>query len=147
MAICHAKRAALNHFNADITNGDDIVRNLIEAVRETDEEGYISHLVEEVLASGRYLANSDEAVRRVYGILPNDTDGLADIILDIELEEDLASQFMRFEGITPRSVTELAVKALEIVDGNRVADFGTGTAFLPCQGVHGGRLQARLWLR
>lgn len=127
MAICHAKRAALNHFNADITNSDDIVRNLIEAVRETDEEGYISHLVEEVLDSGRYLANSDEAVRRVYGILPNDADGLADIILDIELEEDLVSQFMRFEGITPRSVTELAVKALEIADGNRVADFGTGT--------------------
>ena len=114
MAICHAKWAALNHFTADITNSDDIVRNLIEAVRETDEEGYISHLVEEVLASGRYLANSDEAVRRVYGILPDDADGLADIILDIELEEDLASQFMRFEGITPRSVTELAVKALPI---------------------------------
>lgn len=127
MAICHAKRAALNHFTADITNSDDIVRNLIEAVRETDEEGYISHLVEEVLASGRYLANSGEAVRRVYGILPDDADGLADIILDIELEEDLASQFMRFEGITPRSVTELAVKALEIADGDRVADFGTGT--------------------
>ena len=66
-------------------------------------------------------------MRRAYGILPDDPEELAEIILDIELEEDLASQFMRFEGITPRSVTELAVKVLDIVEGNRVADFGTGT--------------------
>lgn len=127
MAICHAKRAALTHFNADIASSDDIVNDLIEAVRESDEEGYTSHLVEDVLASGRYLSNSTEAVRRVYGILPDDSEELAEIILDIELEEDLASQFMRLDGITPRSVTELAVKALDIVEGNRVADFGTGT--------------------
>ena len=127
MAICHAKRAALTHFSADIAANDDFVNNLIEAVRENDEDGYISHLVEDVLASGRYLSNSTDAVRKIYGILPDDPEELAEIILDIELEEDLASQFMRFEGITPRSVTELAVKALGIVEGNSVADFGTGT--------------------
>lgn len=127
MAICHAKKAALSYFDTDISDSDDIVGNLIEAVRENDKDGCISHLVEEVLASGRYLANSSETVRKVYGVLPNDSDRLAEIILDVELEEDLASQFMRFEGITPRSVTELAIKALDIVEGNRVADFGTGT--------------------
>lgn len=127
MAICHAKRAALTHFSADIATNDDFVNNLIEAVRENDEDGYISHLVEDVLASGRYLSNSIDAVRKIYGILPDDPEELAEIILDIELEEDLASQFMRFEGITPRSVTELAVKALNVVEGNCVADFGTGT--------------------
>lgn len=127
MAICHAKRAALAHFSSDIAYNEDIVRNLIEAVRANDDEGCISHFVAEVLTSGRYLAEADEAVRRVYGILPDDPDELAEIILDIELEEDLASQFMRFEGITPRSVTELAVKALNVVEGNCVADFGTGT--------------------
>lgn len=127
MAICHAKRTALTHSSADIATNDDFVNNLIEAVRENDEDGYISHLVEDVLASGRYLSNSTDAVRKIYGILPDDPEVLAEIILDIELEEDLASQFMRFEGITPRSVTELAVKALGIVEGNSVADFGTGT--------------------
>lgn len=127
MAICHAKRTALTHSSADIATNDDFVNNLIEAVRENDEDGYISHLVEDVLASGRYLSNSTDAVRKIYGILPDDPEELAEIILDIELEEDLASQFMRFEGITPRSVTELAVKALGIVEGNSVADFGTGT--------------------
>ena len=127
MAICHAKRAALAHFSSDIAYNENIVMNLIEAVSANDDEGCISHFVAEVLTSGRYLAEADEAVRRVYGILPDDPDELADIILDIELEEDLASQFMRFEGITPRSVTELAVRALNIVEGNCVADFGTGT--------------------
>ncbi len=127
MAICHAKRTALTHSSADIATNGDFVNNLIEAVRENDEDGYISHLVEDVLASGRYLSNSTDAVRKIYGILPDDPEELAEIILDIELEEDLASQFMRFEGITPRSVTELAVKALGIVEGNSVADFGTGT--------------------
>lgn len=127
MAICHAKRAALAHFSASIAYSEDIISDLIEAVRANDDEGYISHFVEEVLTSGRYLAEASEAVRRVYGILPEDPEELAEIILDIELEEDLASQFMRFEGITPRSVTELAVKALGIVEGDRVADFGTGT--------------------
>lgn len=127
VAICHAKRTALTHSSADIATNDDFVNNLIEAVRENDEDGYISHLVEDVLASGRYLSNSTDAVRKIYGILPDDPEELAEIILDIELEEDLASQFMRFEGITPRSVTELAVKALGIVEGNSVADFGTGT--------------------
>lgn len=127
MAICHAKRTALTHSSADIATNDDFVNNLIEAVRENDEDGYISHLVEDVLASGRYLSNSTDAVRKIYGILPDDPEELAEIILDIELEEDLASQFMRFEGITPRSVTELAVKALGIAEGNSVADFGTGT--------------------
>lgn len=127
MAICYAKRTALTHSSADIATNDDFVNNLIEAVRENDEDGYISHLVEDVLASGRYLSNSTDAVRKIYGILPDDPEELAEIILDIELEEDLASQFMRFEGITPRSVTELAVKALGIVEGNSVADFGTGT--------------------
>lgn len=127
MAICHAKRAALAHFSSDIVYNEDIVRNLIEAVRANDDEGCTLHFVAEVLTSGRYLSEADEAVRRVYEILPNDPDELADIILDTELEEDLASQFMRFEGITPRSVTELAVRALSIVEGNCVADFGTGT--------------------
>lgn len=127
MAICHAKRAALAHFSSNIAFNEDIVNDLIEAVRAYDDEGYISHFVEEVLTSGRYLSEAGEAVRRAYGILPDDPEELAEIILDIELEEDLASQFMRFEGITPRSVTELAVKALDIVEGNRVADFGTGT--------------------
>lgn len=127
MAICHAKRAALTHFSAGIACSEDIINDLIEAVRANDGEGYISHFVEEVLTSGRYLAEAEEAVRRVYGILPEDPEELAEIILDIELEEDLASQFMRFEGITPRSVTELAVKALGIVESDRVADFGTGT--------------------
>lgn len=127
MAICHAKRTALTHSSADIATNDDFVNNLIEAVRENDEDGYISHLVEDVLASRRYLSNSTDAVRKIYGILPDDPEELAEIILDIELEEDLASQFMRFEGVTPRSVTELAVKALGIVEGNSVADFGTGT--------------------
>ena len=82
---------------------------------------------EEVFTSGRYLVDPDKAVKRVYGILPSDPDELAAIILDIELEEGLASQFMGFDGVTPHSVMELAVKALEIADGNRVADFGTGT--------------------
>ncbi|RNL45045.1 type I restriction-modification system subunit M/S [Paraeggerthella hongkongensis] len=127
MAICHAKRAALTQFNAGIATSDDIVSDLIEVVHENDEDGHISHLVEDVFASGRYLSNSADAVRKVYGILPDDPEELAKIILDIELEEGLASQFMGFEGITPRGVTELAVKALDIVKGNRVADFGTGT--------------------
>lgn len=127
MAICHAKRVVLSCLSSDVTNSEEIVCNLIEAVRETDEEGFIAHLVEEVLTSERYLASSDEVVRKVYGILPGNPDELADIILNTELEEDLASRFMRFEGITPRSVTELAVTALGIVDGDRVADFGTGT--------------------
>ncbi|WP_462134314.1 N-6 DNA methylase [Slackia piriformis] len=127
IAICHAKRAALSHFNADISCSDDIIGNLIEAVRENDKDGRIVSLVGEVFASGRYFANPEEAVRKVYGMFPDDSDELAKIILDIELEEDLASRLMRYDGITPRSVAELAVKVLDIADGNSVADFGTGT--------------------
>lgn len=127
MAVCHAKRAAVAHFDSSITDSDNLVCDLIEAVRETDSDGYIAHFVEEVLTSERYLTNPDAAVKKVYAILPDDPDELAKIILDIELEEDLSSQFMGLEGITPRSVTELAVKALGISDSDRVADFGAGT--------------------
>ena len=56
MAICHAKRAALAQFSSNIAFNEDIVSDLIEAVRANDDEGYISHFVEEVLTSGRYLS-------------------------------------------------------------------------------------------
>lgn len=127
MAICHAKRAVLACCCSGIESCDDFVGALIDVVRETDEDGLVSNLVERVLASDRFLSNPDEVVKRIYGILPNDPDELAEIILDVELEEDLASQFMGIDRITPRSVTELAVRALNIVDNNRVADFGTGS--------------------
>ena len=127
MTICHAKRAILLHGRDCCGNDAGFNDKLYEVVLETSADEHVAHLVKDVLLTNRYLDAPGDVVARVYEMLPNDTNELADIVLDIELEEEFASQFMGDEGITPSSVTALAINLLSIKDGERVADFATGT--------------------
>ena len=127
VAICHAKRAALLTETDCCVYDEDFNRMLYEALLETNADEHVAHLVSDVILTNRYLDDPRNVVRRVYEMLPNDINELVDIVLDIELEEEFVSQFMRIEGITPSSVTALAIKLLSIKDGEQVADFGTGT--------------------
>lgn len=127
MAICYAKRAALLAGRDCPGTDADYIDKLYEAVLHTGADEQVVHLVKDVILTNRYLDVPKDVVPRVCEMLPSKVDELNNIVLDTELEEEFASQLMRDEGVTPGSVTALAAKLLSIKDGERVADFGTGT--------------------
>ena len=126
MALCHAKKAMLETAGTE-SQEPQCAEDLVTAVHKSGSDAQVSHLVEDALLSDKFLANARDAVLHISHALPADIDSLVDIILNIEVEEEFASQFMRGDGITPGSISELAARILSIHDGERVGDFCTGT--------------------
>lgn len=126
IALCYAKRAMLKSDEPCAADKASLYK-ITDEVNKTDDTGFISHFISDVFNSERYFNGDEVAIHRTLGYLPNDVEGLEGIILDVKIEEDFLSQFVADYSITPSSISELAIRMLDIKDEDSFADFGTGT--------------------